>query len=224
MERGKKVLYLVLRKALYGCLKSALLWYELYVSILKDLGFKLNQYDNCVANKIIRGKQCSIGFWVDDNFASHAEQEVLDDIVEKLERRVGKMTVSRGDTHVFLGMKITMNNNATLSICMQEYVQEALDAFPDNLKNKASSPARANLFTVNEDSPQLNQERGEIFHSLVMKLMYVCQRARPDIVTAIAFLCTRVSKSTEEDWNKLKRLLEFLKERSMTSSFWEQTK
>ena len=44
-----------------------------------------------------------------------------------------------------------------------------------------------------------------------MKLMYVCQRARPDIVTAIAFLCTRVSKSTEEDWDKLKRLLEFLK-------------
>ena len=30
VENGKKVLYLQLLKALYGCLRSALLWYELY--------------------------------------------------------------------------------------------------------------------------------------------------------------------------------------------------
>jgi hypothetical protein len=29
-ENGKKVLYLQLLKALYGCVKSALLWYELF--------------------------------------------------------------------------------------------------------------------------------------------------------------------------------------------------
>ena len=43
-----------------------------------------------------------------------------------------------------------------------------------------------------------------------MKLMYVCQRGRPDIATTIAFLCTRVTKSTEQDWLKLKRLIDFL--------------
>ena len=42
--------------------------------------------------------------------------------------------------------------------------------------------------------------------------MYICQRARPDIMTTIAFLCTRVSKSTEQDWDKLKRLMEYLKD------------
>lgn len=34
---------------------------------------------------------------------------------------------------------------------------------------------------------------------------------RPDIETAIAFLCTRVSKSDEDDWNKLKRVLGWIK-------------
>ena len=29
-ENGKKVLYLSIMKALYGCIESALLWYELY--------------------------------------------------------------------------------------------------------------------------------------------------------------------------------------------------
>jgi hypothetical protein len=50
-KNGKKVLYLKLLKALYGCVKSALLWYDLFSSKLKELGFELNPYDLCVANK-----------------------------------------------------------------------------------------------------------------------------------------------------------------------------
>ena len=44
IENGKKVLYLRLLKALYGCVKSALLWYELFVSVLIPMGFTLNPY------------------------------------------------------------------------------------------------------------------------------------------------------------------------------------
>ena len=59
-ENGKKVLYLQLLKALYGCIRSAMLWYELFAVTLKGMGFVLNPYDLCVANKIIDGKQCTI--------------------------------------------------------------------------------------------------------------------------------------------------------------------
>ena len=54
-----------------GCVKSALLWYELYTNTLKDIGFELNPYDLCVANKDINGKQCTIVWHVDDNKISH---------------------------------------------------------------------------------------------------------------------------------------------------------
>ena len=46
---------------------------------------------------------------------------------------------------------------------------------------------------------------------VVAKLLYIAKRARPDIETAIAFLCTRVSKSTMNNWLKLKRVLSILK-------------
>jgi hypothetical protein len=49
-EGGKPVLYLRLKKALYGCVRSALLWYELFANTLKDMGFELNPYDAWVAN------------------------------------------------------------------------------------------------------------------------------------------------------------------------------
>ena len=46
-----------------------------------------------------------------------------------------------------------------------------------------------------------------IFHSIVAKLLFVGKWARPDIIITIAFLTTRVSKSDEDDWKKLERLM-----------------
>lgn len=37
------------------------------------------------------------------------------------------------------------------------------------------------------------------------------KRARPDLETAISFLCTRVSKSNLDDWKKLRRVIAFIK-------------
>ena len=56
MKRGKKILYVQLDKALYGCVQSALVWYKLYLSTLKDMGFELNPNDMCVEKPNIDGK------------------------------------------------------------------------------------------------------------------------------------------------------------------------
>jgi hypothetical protein len=44
----------------------------------------------------------------------------------------------------------------------------------------------------------------------VAHLLYLLQHARPDILTAVGFLCTRVKEPTEEDQQKLLRLLGYL--------------
>ena len=203
VENGVKVSYLQLLKALYGCLRSALLWYNLYVSILEKIGFELNPYDHCVANKTINGKQCTI----DDNLASHADQAVLQEVIKEIEKYTGKM--ARGDEHTFLGMNITFKKDGTVSIEMKHYIEEALEAFPEDIKKKANTPAKKDRFTGDKNSPKLDEERAKMFHSLTMKLMYVWQRNRTDIIATIAFLCTRVTKSTSQNWKKLKRLLEY---------------
>ena len=41
--------------------------------------------------------------------------------------------------------------------------------------------------------------------------MFLCKRGRPDIVPGISFLTTRVNKSCQEDWRKLKKIINFLK-------------
>ena len=74
----------------------------------------------------------------------------------------------------------------------------------------SSEKSFLDLHYIDHSSPLLSPERTDLFHSLVMKLMWFSQRCRLDIATAIAFLCTHVSNSTEQDWSKLKRALEFL--------------
>lgn len=88
---------------------------------------------------------------------------------------------------------------------------EAIEYFGEKITEKSVTPANKNLFNVDENSEELDEEKSENFHSVVA-LLYMEKRARPDIETAISFLCTRVSKSTQEDWLKLRRVLGFLKE------------
>ena len=94
--KGKRIkcLYVKVLRAMYGCLESALLWYELYSSTLIKMGFKINNYDRCVANKMINGKQCTIVFYVDDNKICHVEPQVVSDVISELSKHFGNLTVS----------------------------------------------------------------------------------------------------------------------------------
>jgi hypothetical protein len=70
-EGKQKVLYVHIIKALYGLLASAMLFYKKLVGDLIGIGFKLNQYDPCVANKMVNGHQLTVSWHVDDLKVSH---------------------------------------------------------------------------------------------------------------------------------------------------------
>jgi hypothetical protein len=96
---AKMARHLCLLKALHGCVKSALLWHELFTGTLAEMGFELNPHDTCAANKLVDGKQCTIHWCIDDNDTSHVDPQVVTDVVEKIEERFGKMTLPRGKKH-----------------------------------------------------------------------------------------------------------------------------
>ena len=94
---------------------------------------------------------------------------------------------------------------------MKDQIKEAITWLGESIDHIPKTPANRNIFSVDENSVPLRKERSDTFHSVVAKLLYISKRGRPDIEVAVAFLCRRVSKSTEEDWLKLKRILGFLK-------------
>lgn len=210
-EGKTKVLYVRCNKALYGCVMSGLLWYKLFTTTLAGIGFEINPYDFCVANAKIEGSQCTVGWFVDDTKISHVKAQVVTDIIGHMESKFGKMTVTRGWEHKFLGMNITYHGDGTASIHMPTYIQEAIDDSGLNIAKDAPTPCANSLLTINPKSPLLNKKRSEMFHSVVAKLIYVGTRARTDILLTLAFLCRRVTKPTKQDERKLRRLLEYLR-------------
>jgi KUP system potassium uptake protein len=209
-EHGKPVLYLRVLKALYGCIESALLWYEMFSSTLKGMGFVINPYDKCVANKDIDGKQCTIVWYVDDNKLSHDDDKVVTRIIEDIRSDYGDLVISRGKEHTFLGMNIKFKDDRSVQIGMKDYITESIELFGEDVSKNVATPATKNLFVVDPDAESLDRAKADIFHSIVAKLLWVMKRSRPDIETTISFLCTRVSCSDIDDWKKLRRLLQFL--------------
>ena len=55
-EKGVMTLYVQLMKALYGTLQASLLYYQKWVNDITEIGFELNPYDPCVANRIVNRK------------------------------------------------------------------------------------------------------------------------------------------------------------------------
>ena len=59
-KNGRKIVYLRLKKALYGTITLARLFWENIAGKLSKFGFKANRYDNCVMNMYIEGHQCTV--------------------------------------------------------------------------------------------------------------------------------------------------------------------
>ncbi len=103
-EKGKSVLYLRVKKALYGMMKSALLFYLKLVSELREMGFEINPYDPCVANKMVNGTQMTIRWHVDDLMISHLSQDKIMKVVQGMKDIYGEnLTETVRTVHGLLG-------------------------------------------------------------------------------------------------------------------------
>ena len=221
-KKGVKQLIVKCLNALYGTMVASLLYYKKFVKSLTDIGFELNPYDPCVANKMIGGKQMTVCFHVDDCKLSHKKIHVVNKIIEYLRKEYesifedgsGKMKVSRGKVHTYLGMTLDYSTPGQVKVSMYDYVEEILTAFAKADPKAAgtkSSAAPDNLFKVNEDCEKLHTSKAVEFHNLVAKTLYATKRARPDTCTSIAFLTTRVREPDKDDWAKLVHLMKYIR-------------
>ena len=117
----------------------------------------------------------------------------------------------KGKKHEYLAMKLDYSIPEKLRVDMQDYIKELITTFPEKLSENIICPWKTRLFNINDETKSLDKHRKDIFHTHVMKWMFLAKRARPDILLGINFLSTRVMKSNEEDCKKLVRTISYLK-------------
>ena len=143
-RRANGTILVQLQKALYGCIQSAVLWYEELSSTLEGLGYSRNPYDTCVFNKIRGGLVDTILVYVDDLMLTSTEQSVLDAVAEALRVRYGGVTVKTGKEHDFLGIHWDFRAPGKVSLSMDGYVSNIVSKY--NVTKKAKTPATEMLF------------------------------------------------------------------------------
>ncbi|CAJ1960266.1 unnamed protein product [Cylindrotheca closterium] len=213
-ENGRRVIYVVILRAIYGMLQASLLWYRHLRASLEEYGFVFNKYDPCIANRMVNGKQLTIRFHVDDVLASHMEQAVLEDFFTWINERYGglkEVTCTRGRVHTYLGMVLDYLKKGKLKIRMNDYVERMLDEFSVKFKESDSqeTPAGNNLLEVGKGK-DLDKAYQTEFHKFVAKSLFLSKRARLDICPTVAILASRVRSPNQSDWHKLVRMMRYL--------------
>jgi hypothetical protein len=116
---------------------ASLQYYKRFTKSLLDKGFTLNPYDPCVGNKTVGGSQITICFHVDDCKISHRSPIVVDKMIQWLrtnyesifEDGSGKMKVSRGKIHEYLGMTLHFTTAGIVRVTMFKFIDGIIETF-----------------------------------------------------------------------------------------------
>jgi hypothetical protein len=142
------------------------------------------------------------------------DQEFNTTVIGMIEAEFGNkapLTITQGCIHKYLGMTLDYTEKGKVKIKMLDYVRKLLAELPEDWEGKALTPAANHLFTVDNNQQKVTEQQAQFFHTYVAKTLFLCKRARPDLQTTVAFLCTRVKSCDIDDYKKLKRMIQFIR-------------
>ena len=184
-----KILYVKLKKALYGMIQAAMLCWINLSTALKRWGFEINPYNWCIASKMVNGKQITVVWRVDDLQISHADPKVVTELINKLDCRYGQdsrynktlLTIQHRKRHKHIGMILDYWTAGKVKIDIIEYTEKILLNVDNLFPGTAITPAANHLFEVNKKAKNLNDNESELFHHLVAQLLFLSKQPRPDL-------------------------------------------
>lgn len=205
LSNGKIVVKLV--RALYGCIESALLWYEAISSFLMSLGFNQSVHDECLFIKGIGKDAIHIAVYVDDLFISASKRADIQRIESEMKKRFSDITFNYGLHHEYLGAHLDFSTPGEVTMSMESKIIELIKEH--NISGIATTPA-ANHLMEHRDLPLLSLDKQKMLRSSVAKLLFLSMNTRPDIALPVNYLCTRVERFDDDDLKKFYRILQYL--------------
>ena len=92
-----------------------------------------------MANKIVIRNQLTVCWYVDDIKFLHNEKSVVEEIINKIENKFDKLTITQGNKQTYLGMDFEIKNGK-LKINMKEYLINFLEAITSAAKKQERNP------------------------------------------------------------------------------------
>jgi hypothetical protein len=111
----------------------------------------------------------------------------------------------------YLGLNIIIKENQ-IELSQKGFIKKVINKF--NILEKSSTPSTDQLFNdivkVQNYYEPVEEIDRKSYHSLVMSLMFLAVRTRPDILKEIIFLSTKVKDPNIFDFRKLQRVANYI--------------
>ena len=194
-----------LKKAIYGLRLSARRWYELLAKTLMDRGFVRSEWDRCLFIKTIGNKKCYVLVFVDDILVCGDEDDSVNEVHDILKEQFNNITSKVGDTISFLGMTIRKDSNGNIRLSQSGYLENMLTEY--DVSETSELPVPTDILRNLGKGERIDVTK---FKSLVMKIMFIAIRTRPDVLYATVVLAMRSVDPTTGDYNMAIRILKYL--------------
>lgn len=161
--------------------------------------------------------------WHDDDLK--ASNEDINELTEfgnflksKYEKDGMKLTDYYVDVHDYLGINLDFLIKGQMGVSMIQYPTDIINSFSKDVDKPSPCspcPTADHLYQVldEKDTEYISEKKAWEFHHVTAQLLFLCNRARRDIQTAVTvvFLTARVKQPDINDWGKLCRVLKYLK-------------
>ncbi len=163
VEWSAKIVPKICSDVIYGCLKSAYLFYFKLKADLTSWGFKENPYDGCTLNKTFTSEKTSSnalfnGMWMISK--SCKNNRVIKSVVQRLKELYGKtapLTISTGKVHEYLGMEIDSSKKGKVTYSQYDYINKiffSVSKYKD-MQGESPTPACPHLFQNDDEAAVL---------------------------------------------------------------------
>lgn len=207
-DKKMSILYVRLHKAIYGLLKSALLFYQKLRGQLEGNSFKVDPYDPCIANKWVGGGQLTLKWHVDNLKVSHENPQCVTDLIKWLSSLYGELKIEgvAGKSAQLSGNHPGLpdgRGGASVNGGLHKGNNQRLSRGNHWGSSKSSWQPLVSSEAANE-VVKLPEEQAVHFHHTESQLLFASTRARRDIQVAVAFLTPWAKDPDDDDWGKLK--------------------
>jgi hypothetical protein len=200
-------LYFELNRYVYGLHEASNEFNSMLDKQLQDIGFKPSVADRCLYTKKVEDGIIVMSVHVDDMLLTAPNRKWQKWFEDEMEKKF--TLVKQYDNISYLGMQIKHDRESgNITVSQNGYLRTMLKKYKlDNLNKFPPTSASENLTDIDHDSPPTNKKE---YLSLVMSLMYLARFTRPDINFVVSYLATKSSAPTEQDSERLMRVLRYL--------------
>ncbi|VVT44812.1 uncharacterized protein SAPINGB_P000542 [Magnusiomyces paraingens] len=195
-----------LKKSLYGLKQAPLCWNEKIHGALVKLGFIRNESDYGVYTKGSGSTMVIIALYVDDLLISGNSSEVI----AKTKSSLSSMFKMKdlGPVEQFLGMRVKQSPYH-ITVDVSRYIFDMLEEF--GMQNCSSVKTPLPTRDLSDFSESDSATDASMYRSIIGKLIYAANCARPDLAVAVSFLCRYMQSPKSIHMEAAKHTLRYLK-------------